>query len=566
MDISNHWQDICHAIQEGVFLVDPSGTIVMANEGLARITGYTREELTGRPCQVIDCGGCAEEREKCSDAWCPLLAGRASGPRRCLLTRKDGSRVAVFKNQSLIRDEQGRVVGAVESVLDLTEIDRLDRKVEELSRLLDRPDVFHGLVGRSAPMRRLFDILEKAAQSEAPVLLLGESGTGKELAARALHALGPRAAGPFVGLNCAALSQSLLESELFGHAQGAFTGAVRARQGRFEAAKGGDIFLDEIGDTPLSTQVKLLRVLETGQMERVGEDKPRRADARLITATNRDLNRLIAQGRFREDFYYRIAVIPIVLPPLRERQDDIPLLADHFLHLLAAKTGKPLSGLSPEAMDLFMRHPWPGNVRELRSAMEYAAVLAESGPVLPEHLPASLTRPGTTPAGPMPAGADRAGFSRTGPATELVWPSGLAPDSRAVSPASVCDLEAANPPPGCPPCFFRADGPVAPVGEPAGHDPRPAAHAGEASESARGREPGQKAFAAPTDRPDRGDVLPTPGETAVADADERKHLVDALTRAGGNKALAARLLGVNRLTVYNRMRKYGLRVDAVLKS
>ncbi len=458
MDIGKHWREICHAIQEGVFIVDPQGRIVMVNEAMTRLTGYETGELVGRPCALFGCDSCAKERARVRGAWCPLFAGKETQAKRCHIRRKDGSTLPVFKNQSLIRDQDGAVLGAVESVLDLTELDRLDRRVETLARLLDQPGSFHGMVGNSVPMRRLYDILEKAARSDAPVLLLGESGTGKELAARAIHELGGRKDAPFVQLNCAALNESLLESELFGHAKGAFTGAHRQRRGRFEAAHGGDIFLDEIGDAPLSIQMKLLRVLETKSIERVGENSPVPVDVRLIAATHQDLPSLIAQGRFRQDFYFRINVIPIELPPLRQRMEDLPLLARHFLEAIGARGGQEITGLAPEAMELLMAHGWPGNVRELRSALEYAAVLAQSGRIEARHLPPALRR-------------------------------------------------------------------AASVQEPSS-SPRPIPHANVAPDAA--------------------------GEA------QKNALIEALRLSGGNKSQAARLLGVTRLTVLNRMRKHGV--------
>ncbi len=453
MDIGTHWREICHAIQEGVFIVDPRGLIVMANEAMARLTGYRGDELTGQSCALFGCESCARERARVKDAWCPLFAGRRTEAKRCRIRRKDGSLLPVFKNQALIRDETGAVMGAVESVLDLTELDRLDRRVEELSRLLDEPTTFHGMVGTSAPMRRLYDILEKAARSDAPVLLLGESGSGKDLAARAIHDMSPRAALPYVQLNCAALNDSLLESELFGHARGAFTGAYKDRTGRFEAANGGTLFLDEIGDAPASIQVKLLRVLEAKTIERVGQNRPVPVDVRLVTATHQDLRALIAQGRFREDFFFRINVLPVHLPPLRERMEDLPLLAGHFLHILSAKTGKRVQAVSPQAMRLLTAHAWPGNVRELRSALEYAFVLADEERIEAEHLP-----------------------------------PGLDADAPASAPA-------------------RA---------------------------------------------------PLPATAAHLARTEKERLLDALRQAGGNKSQAARILGVTRLTVLNRMRKHGV--------
>jgi len=236
-------------------------------------------------------------------------------------------------------------------------------------------------------MRRVFDLIENIAQSDAPVLILGESGTGKELVAKALHDVGPRKDKPYVKVNCAALNESLLESELFGHVKGAFTGAYRSRQGRFEAAQGGDIFLDEIGDLPLSTQVKLLRVLEEKIIERVGDNRPIPVDVRIITATNRDLQSLVKAGNFREDLFFRINVIPIYLPPLRERREDIPLLAEAFFRRMRLKTGKDIKGITKYAMALLMTYSWPGNVRELRSAFEYAFVACQQPLIQPYHFP-----------------------------------------------------------------------------------------------------------------------------------------------------------------------------------
>jgi transcriptional regulator with GAF, ATPase, and Fis domain len=226
--------------------------------------------------------------------------------------------------------------------------------------------------------------------SAAPAIIYGESGTGKELVAKAIHEGGVRKGKPFIKVNCAALNESLLESELFGHVKGAFTGAHKTREGRFEAASGGDIFLDEIGDLPLSTQVKLLRVLEEKVVERVGDNRPIHTDVRIITATNRDLKQLVRAGSFREDFYYRINVIPIHVPPLRERIGDIPLLAEAFFRHLQVKSGKRIREISTEALDCLIRYSWPGNVRELKSAFEYAFVSCNGAAILPQHLPVEI--------------------------------------------------------------------------------------------------------------------------------------------------------------------------------
>ncbi len=253
----------------------------------------------------------------------------------------------------------------------------------------------HGLVARSPVMLRIVHLVESLARSEATVLVTGESGTGKELIARALHANSPRCTGPFVAVNCGALPGELLESELFGHVRGAFTGAVRDRVGRFDMAKGGTIFLDEVGDLPLHLQVKLLRVLQERRFERVGESAPRPMDARVIAATNVDLVDAIRAGRFRDDLYYRLRVVPIHVPPLRDRVEDIPLIAHHLLAHIGGREGRALL-LSPDTLAAMARHRWPGNVRELGNALEYAVATCTGQTIQIENLPSEL-REGAEP-------------------------------------------------------------------------------------------------------------------------------------------------------------------------
>jgi len=258
-------------------------------------------------------------------------------------------------------------------------------------------DAFESLVGQSAKMTEALETVRQVAPSTASVLLLGESGTGKELFARALHANSPRAGRPFVRVACAALPETLLESELFGHERGAFTGAVYARAGRFEIADGGTLFLDEIGDLTPPVQVKLLRFLEEREFERVGGNKTLRVDVRIVAATNRDLKARVASGEFREDLYYRLNVIEIHVPALRHRPGDVPVLAGHFLRKFAAENGKDVRAFSDRAMDLLQSHPWPGNVRELENAVERAVVLATE-PVLDVDLFPSLVPEARPPA------------------------------------------------------------------------------------------------------------------------------------------------------------------------
>jgi DNA-binding NtrC family response regulator len=263
------------------------------------------------------------------------------------------------------------------------------RPAENDDSLLQSMIVSHGLVARSPAMLKIVHLVESLSQSTATVLITGESGTGKEVIARTLHVNSLRSAGPFVAVNCGALSADLLESELFGHVKGAFTGAVRDRVGRLELARGGTIFLDEIGDVPLHLQVKLLRVLQERQFERVGESAPRKMDARIIAATNQDLLEMIRAGRFREDLYYRLRVVPIHLPPLRERPEDIALIAQHLLAHIGGRAGRALR-LSPDTLSVLETCPWPGNVRELENALEYSVALCTGQTIQIEDLPPEL--------------------------------------------------------------------------------------------------------------------------------------------------------------------------------
>ncbi len=270
----------------------------------------------------------------------------------------------------------------------------LEREVEVLRARVDERDRLGDLLGRSPRMHEVFSTLRRVAESPATVIIRGESGTGKELAARAIHALSPRAAGPFVAVNCAAIPRSLIESELFGHERGAFTDARERRIGKFEAAAGGTLFLDEIGELDAAIQAKFLRALEERQIERLGGAEPIEVDVRVVAATNRDLERDVAEGRFRADLFYRIQVVPIDLPPLRERREDIRLLAEHFLEEARAQAGRGPEDLSADALAALERFPWPGNVRELKNAIEHAVALADGDAVEVEDLPASIVQTG----------------------------------------------------------------------------------------------------------------------------------------------------------------------------
>ncbi|MCK6480784.1 MAG: sigma-54 dependent transcriptional regulator [Planctomycetes bacterium] len=299
-----------------------------------------------------------------------------------------------------------RVEEVREVVRKVVEKQALGRTNVELRRRLEERFGFQGIVGTSPAMQRVFEVLRNVASTSATVLILGESGTGKELVAQALHHNSRRASGPFLAINCAALSEGVLESELFGHEKGSFTGAMRTHRGKFEAADGGTLFLDEVGDMPLDLQAKLLRVIEARQLYRVGSNTPVKVDVRLVAATHRDLRALVKEGRFREDLFFRLNVVSIPLPPLRERRDDIPVLATAFLREFRETHGKDVEGFSPAVLDALRAHPWPGNVRELRNAVESMVVVARGRLLDADSLPPGIG-PGApaAPPGPTPATA-----------------------------------------------------------------------------------------------------------------------------------------------------------------
>jgi two-component system response regulator HydG len=273
----------------------------------------------------------------------------------------------------------------------------LERQNRELHATIDKSFSFPGILGETRAMQRVFDVMNQILDTDATVLIRGESGTGKELVAQALHRAGPRRAGPFIPLNCAALAEGVLESELFGHERGAFTGALARRKGRFEAAHRGTLFLDEIGDMPLSTQAHLLRALESREIVRVGSNEPVHVDVRVIAATHQDLDAQVKAGAFREDLSFRLRVVQIDLPPLRERLADLPRLAEHFLEEAAARHGKPARSIAPETLDLLMSYRWPGNVRELKNAVESMVVMSRDPVLAPDMVPAYVRPAGEGP-------------------------------------------------------------------------------------------------------------------------------------------------------------------------
>ncbi len=387
MDLSKYWKTIFETLQDGILVVDDRGVIVAVNPAAEVLTGYKAAELLGKSCRELDCTGCRIIGKGRAEKWCGLFQKGKISTKKCTITNKSNRTVNIIKNASVLKNEDGRVIGAVESLRDMSELVRQQEEILSLKKSLHLEEGYKGLVGSSPLMRTLFELIENVSRTEAPVLITGESGTGKELVARAIHEASSRCHEPFVKVNCAALNENLLESELFGHTKGAYTGADRTRIGRFELAHKGTMFLDEIGDIPPKTQVKLLRVLEDRQFERVGDNRPIKVDVRIVSATNRDLEEMILEGTFREDLYFRINVFPIVCPPLRHRPEDIPVIVQRFIEENRQKTGKEILGMTPEAMNRMSTYNWPGNVRELRNAIEYAFVLCPGPQIAVRHLP-----------------------------------------------------------------------------------------------------------------------------------------------------------------------------------
>jgi sigma-54 dependent transcriptional regulator, acetoin dehydrogenase operon transcriptional activator AcoR len=395
-------ETIFRAIPDAIVVVDTKMRVLQTNRPLTDVC-FVDDILAGPGGQQVVSGAC---RRGCFAALRETLATQKPLMEyRVECKGQNPGRVVVINSMPLT-GESGNFVGAVLIIRDITRLADLEKRLTDLHS-------HRGIIGKSKPMRDIYPVLDQLGDVDTTVLITGESGTGKELVAEAIHYGGSRAKKPLVKVNCSVLSDELLGSELFGHVRGAFTGAIRDKVGRFEAAQGGTIFLDEIGDVSPRLQLGLLRVLESKEFERVGETKSRKADVRVIAATNVDLPERIRAGLFRADLYYRLRVVQVRLPPLRERAEDIPLLSDHFLRHFAANFGKTITRLSEKVMGILMDYPWPGNVRELKYAMEHACVLCPGGEILPAHLPRELLAPPSEPeqAPPLPA-ASRGGLSR----------------------------------------------------------------------------------------------------------------------------------------------------------
>ena len=373
-------QLILDSIADGVFTVDHEGRITSFNQAAERITGFSKEEAVGQYCHEIF------RSNLCFEACALKHTAETTEPIANLevnVLNRDNREIPISISTAVVRDESGNVVGAVETFRDLS-------LIKELRKEISSSYSFHDILGRSKSMLDLFQILPDIARSDATVLIEGESGTGKELFAAAIHNLSTRKERPLIKVNCAALPETLLESELFGYKKGAFTDAKRDKPGRFRQAHGGTMLLDEIGDMSKGTQVKLLRVLEQKEYEPLGSTKTERVDVRLIAATNRDLMEMMHRREFREDLFFRLNVIRLSIPPLRERREDIPLLIDHFMERINLKQSKQIKKVSPSALRILLNYDFPGNVRELENIIEHAIILTKGIEIQPRNLPSYL--------------------------------------------------------------------------------------------------------------------------------------------------------------------------------
>ncbi len=380
MTPENFQNQLLDSVPDGVFTVDADWRVTFFNQAAERITGIRRNEALGRRC-------CEVFRASICESACALkqtlTTRRQVSNKVVYIVNAQGERIPISISTAPLKDARGRVVGGVESFRDL-------RLVNELRQQAEQQDSFSDIIGRSAAMRQLFDLMPLVAESDSTVLIEGPSGTGKELFARALHQLSRRQQQPFVAINCGALPDTLLESELFGYKAGAFTDARKDKPGRFALAEGGTILLDEIGDISPAMQTRLLRVLQERVYEPLGSVVPVRCDVRVIAATNRSLTSLVRAGKFREDLYYRVHVVRLELPPLRSRREDLPPLVEHFVTRFNRLKGRDIAGLSDAALARLMEYDFPGNVRELENIIEHAFVLCRGGLIEPLHLPPQL--------------------------------------------------------------------------------------------------------------------------------------------------------------------------------
>jgi len=373
----NQTEIILDSIADGVFTVDPDWKITSFNRAAESITGIKKDEAIGRHCwEVFRASIC----EKSCSLRQTMETGQEIVNQPIFIINSEGERTPISISTALLKDKNGRVIGAAETFRDLSIVEELRKELLSRHSFLD-------IISKNKEMQRLFRMLEQISESDATILLEGESGTGKELFAKAIHSLSHRKEGPLVTVNCGSLPDTLLESELFGYKAGAFTDAKKDKPGRLALADTGTLFLDEIGDISPALQVRFLRVLQDKIYEPLGSTRSEKADVRIVAATNKNLENLVKEGRFREDLYYRINVVKLLLPPLRERKEDISLLVDNFVRKFNRLSGKEIQGLSPEVFPILMVHDFPGNIRELENIIEYATVVCKNNFIGIEHLP-----------------------------------------------------------------------------------------------------------------------------------------------------------------------------------
>jgi len=380
--LENQTKIILDSIADGVFTVDSDWKITSFNRAAEKITGIKKEEAIGRYCWEVFKASICEQR--CSLRQ-TIESGQSIVNQPIFIVNSKGVRIPVSISTAILKDNKGKVIGGVETFRDLSVI-------EELRKELTNQHSFLDIISKNQEMRRLFEMLEIISESDTTILLEGESGTGKELFAKAIHSLSHRKKGPMITVNCGALPDTLLESELFGYKAGAFTDAKKDKPGRLALAENGTLFLDEIGDISQLLQVRLLRVLQDKVYEPLGAITSEKANVRIVSATNKNLERMVKKGLFRDDLYYRINVVKLVLPPLRNRKEDIPLLIEKFVNKYSKLSGKEIHGLSPEAMSTLMAYNFPGNIRELENIIEYATVVCQNSLIRIKNLPENLLR------------------------------------------------------------------------------------------------------------------------------------------------------------------------------
>jgi PAS domain S-box-containing protein len=374
-------EEILESISDGVFTVGEDWVVTSFNRAAEDITGVSRKEAIGKPCSEVFRSSMCEE--DCA-LGSTLKTGKPIIGKSCFIIDAQGQRIPISVSTAVLRDADGRIVGGAETFRDLSELEELRHELQGRFHIGE-------LISHSPLMQKMYEVIPAIAASPSTVLILGETGTGKELVARTIHSLSPRRTGPFVTVNCGALPDSLLESELFGYKRGAFTGASRDKPGRFALAKGGTLFLDEIGEVSPALQVRLLRILQERTYEPLGATRQEIADVRVIAATNKDLAEQVRTGIFREDLYYRVNVVRLQLPPLRRRKEDIPILVEQFIARFNLLQKKSIRAVTARALSLLVAHDWPGNIRELENAIERAFILCTQGSIDIDHLPEELT-------------------------------------------------------------------------------------------------------------------------------------------------------------------------------